>query len=222
MPRALMIGASGGLGRAMTEEFLVRGWHVVGTVLEPGSLDEIIDDRLSVVELDTTDWQGVDAFRDKLAGSVFDLLMINAGIKGPSTVPIGEADPDAFTELMLVNVLAPLRLADRYVDLVTPAGTVAVMSSGMGSISLNTFGTWEAYRISKAALNMGLASIAARRADGRTYIAANPGWVRAGMGGDDAILSIEESIPKLVDMLERRAGEGRLLFVDYQDRDLPW
>jgi len=32
MPTALIIGASRGLGRAMTEEFLKRGWEVIGTV----------------------------------------------------------------------------------------------------------------------------------------------------------------------------------------------
>jgi hypothetical protein len=42
------------------------------------------------------------------------------------------------------------------------------------------------------------------------------------MGGPDATLSIEDSIPNLVTMLERRAGQGGLAFVNYQDRDLPW
>jgi NAD(P)-dependent dehydrogenase (short-subunit alcohol dehydrogenase family) len=148
--------------------------------------------------------------------------MVSAGIKGPSTVPIGDADPDAFVQLMLVNVLAPLRICDRFADLVTPDGMVAVMSSGMGSITLNTYATWEAYRTSKAALNMGLKSIAARRADSRTYLAANPGWVRTDMGGEEAHLSIEESIPALVSVLERRAGTGGLHYVDYRDQDLPW
>jgi len=222
MPTALIIGASRGLGRAMTEEFLKRGWHVIGTVLEADGLADLPHDRLTVERLDTTDWAGVDALRDKLAGRPLDLLMMNAGIKGPSEVPIGDADPEDYARLMLVNVLAPLRLVDRYADLVTPTGTVSVMSSGMGSIARNTYATWEAYRTSKAALNMGMKSIHARRADGRTYILANPGWTKTAMGGDDAPLTIEETIPPLVGMLIRRAGSGGLHYADYKDEDIPW
>ena len=222
MPTALIIGASRGLGRAMTEEFLARGWDVIGTVLEPDGLADLKHVRLTVERLDTTDWPGVDALRRKLGNRPLDLLMMNAGIKGPSEVPIGDADPDAFVQLMLVNVLAPLRLIERFADLVIPQGTVAAMSSGMGSITRNTYATWEAYRTSKAALNMGMKSIAARRADGRTYVLANPGWTKTAMGGDDAPLSIEEVIPKLVSVLERRAGTGGLLYVDYKDEEIPW
>jgi NAD(P)-dependent dehydrogenase (short-subunit alcohol dehydrogenase family) len=222
MPTVLIIGASRGLGRAMTEDYLDRGWDVIATVLEHDGLADLTHDRLTVERVDTTDWPGVDALRQKLGDRPLDLLMMNAGIKGPSEVPIGDADPDAFVQLMLVNVLAPLRLVERFADLVKPQGTVAVMSSGMGSISRNTYATWEAYRTSKAALNMGMKSIAARRADTRTYILANPGWTRTAMGGDDAPLSIEEVIPNLIDVLDRRAGSGGLHYVDYKDEDIPW
>jgi hypothetical protein len=70
---------------------------------------------------------------------------------------------------------------------------------------------------------MGFRSIAARRAgEGRSYIAADPGWVRTDMGGSDARLSIEESIPRLADMLEHRHGNGGIAFVNYENRELPW
>ena len=113
-------------------------------------------------------------------------------------------------------------VASTAADLVAQDGTIAVMSSGLGSIAQNQNAHYEAYRTSKAALNMGLASIAARRGETRTWLAVDPGWVRTDMGGPDATLSIEESIPNLVTMLERRAGKGGLGFVSYQDRDLPW
>ena len=77
--------------------------------------------------------------------------------------------------------------------------------------------------MTKAALNMGLRSLAVRRkAEGRTYVAADPGWVRTDMGGKEATLSVEQSIPRLADMLERRQGSGGVAFVSYENRDLPW
>ncbi len=222
MPTALIVGASRGLGRAIVEEHLKRGWDVIATVRQAGALAGLDRAHLAEQVVDTTDWAGVDALQTRLQGRSLDLLFVSAAIMGPSLGPIGEADPGAFADMMLVNVLAPLRIADRFADLVTPNGTIAVMSSGLGSIALNQSGGYEAYRTSKAALNMGLASIAARRGDGRTYLAVDPGWVRTDMGGANATLSIDESIPNLVTMLEHRAGKSGLGFVTYQDRDLPW
>ena len=222
MPTALIVGASRGLGRALAEEHLQRGWDVIATVRQAGALDAIKADALTVELLDTTDRAGVLALRERLADRPLDLLFVNAAITGPSTVPIGQADPQAFGEMMLVNVLAPLYIADTFADLTTPTGTVAVMSSGLGSIAANTSGQWEAYRTSKSALNQGLRSIALRRGDRRTYLACDPGWVRTDMGGPDAALSIDQSIPHLADALAARAGSGGSLFITYQNKELPW
>jgi hypothetical protein len=42
------------------------------------------------------------------------------------------------------------------------------------------------------------------------------------MGGPNARLSIEESIPKLVDTIEAHAGRTGLHYVDYLGRVVPW
>jgi NAD(P)-dependent dehydrogenase (short-subunit alcohol dehydrogenase family) len=222
MPTALIFGASRGLGRALAEEHLKRGWQVIATVRDGKALADVASDALTIETVDTTDWPAVDALHDRLAGRSLDLLFVSAAIIGPSTEPIGEVQPDAFAQMMLVNVLAPLRIADRYADLVEPEGTVAVMSSGLGSITLNTSGGYEAYRTSKAALDMGLRSIAARRRDLRTWLAVDPGWVQTDMGGPSATLTIDQSIPSLVDMLESRRRSKGVAFVNYANKEHPW
>jgi NAD(P)-dependent dehydrogenase (short-subunit alcohol dehydrogenase family) len=222
MPTALIFGASRGLGRALAEEHLKRGWQVIATVRDGKALADIKSDCLTVETVDTTDWPAVDALHTRLAGCSLDLLFVSAAIIGPSVEPIGEVQPDAFAEMMLVNVLAPLRIADRYADLVEPEGTVAVMSSGLGSITLNTTGGYEAYRTSKAALDMGLRSIAARRRDGRTWLAVDPGWVQTDMGGPSATLTVSQSVPLLVDMLESRRRSKGAAFVNYANKEHPW
>jgi NAD(P)-dependent dehydrogenase (short-subunit alcohol dehydrogenase family) len=226
MATALIIGASRGLGRALAEEHLKRGWTVIATARKPEVLADLAaahDGRLRVEAVDTVDWAGVEALRERLSGRALDLLFVNAGISGPRLAPIGEVDAQAFTELMLVNALAPLRLIDRFIDLIPKDGVAAAMTSGLGSVAGNTTGGWEAYRMSKAALNMGLRSLAVRHAaGGRTFLAVTPGWVRTDMGGQAAPLSIEQSIPSLTDMLERRRGSGGVAFVNYEDRELPW
>jgi NAD(P)-dependent dehydrogenase (short-subunit alcohol dehydrogenase family) len=222
MPTALIFGASRGLGRALAEEHLKRGWQVIATVRDAAALSDLRSDALTVETIDTTDWAGIDALRERLAGRPLDLLFVSAAITGPSDRPIGEVEAEPFTELMLINVLAPLRIVDRYADLVTPDGTIAVMSSSLGSIALNENGGWEAYRTSKAALDMGFRSIQARRGDARTWLAVDPGWVQTDMGGAQATLTIDQSIPSLADMLEARKGSGGIAFVNYQNREHPW
>jgi NAD(P)-dependent dehydrogenase (short-subunit alcohol dehydrogenase family) len=222
----LLIGASRGLGLALTKEHLKRGWRVIASVRSGAALDELsttYGDQLEVITLDSTDWSAVDALRQHLKGWQIDLLLVNAGISGPTTLPIGEVEPDVFISVMQTNALAPLRLIDRFADLVPPEGTIAVMSSDLGSISRNTVATWEAYRLSKAALNMGLRSISIRRRDeGRTYLALCPGWVRTDMGGANAHLSIEDSIPRLTDVIAARTGDKGVWYVNYQGQDVAW
>jgi len=108
-------------------------------------------------------------------------------------------------------------------DLVLPSGTIGIMSSGQGSITNNENGHYEVYRGSKAALNMFMRSFAARHAgDPRTLLLMAPGWVRTDMGGPQARLSIEESIPNLADTMDAQAGKAGLQYLDYLGRKIPW
>jgi hypothetical protein len=58
--------------------------------------------------------------------------------------------------------------------------------------------------------------------DRRAMLLVAPGWVRTEMGGADASLSIEESIPFVVDSVERSRGKPGLRFIDRHNRALPW
>jgi hypothetical protein len=49
-----------------------------------------------------------------------------------------------------------------------------------------------------------------------------PGWVRTEMGTDEAVLSIEESIPQVVSAVQARAGKPGLRFMDRHGLVLPW
>jgi NAD(P)-dependent dehydrogenase (short-subunit alcohol dehydrogenase family) len=124
---------------------------------------------------------------------------------------------------MVTNALSPLRVVETLQDLVHPGGTVGIMSSGQGSITNNENGNYEVYRGSKAALNMFMRSFAARHVDDpRALLLMAPGWVRTDMGGPEARLSIEDSIPNLVNTIEAQAGKAGLQYLDYLGRKVPW
>lgn len=221
MPTALIVGASRGLGRALALEHLRRGWEVIATVRDPAALADV-SDALRVETLDITHWAAADALAARLGRRTLDLVFVNAGITRDTDRPIGAVAPDTFVEVMLTNAYAPLRLLDALDAAAKPDATMAVMTSGLGSIAGNTTGGWEAYRMSKAALNMGLRSLESRDGGSRTWLAVAPGWVKTDMGGRNATLTVEQSIPRLVDMLEARRETGGVRFVDYKNDEWAW
>ncbi|MEU6332418.1 SDR family oxidoreductase [Streptomyces sp. NPDC047049] len=223
---ALVIGASRTLGLGLAAAYLRRGWDVIGTVR--GSrrtglheLAETSGGRLTVESLEMTEPEQISALRDRLAGRILDLLFVNAAVTR-GDLPIGEVPTAMFTEVMVTNALSPMRVVESLRPLVAPTGTIGVMSSDQGSIALNTEGGQDLYRASKSALNQLMRSYAARHAeDTRKLLLVDPGWVRTELGGPDAELSVEESIPGVVETIERHRGPG-LHFVDHQGQVVPW
>lgn len=60
------------------------------------------------------------------------------------------------------------------------------------------------------------------RDDPRTLLLINPGWVKTELAGPRAQLTIDQSVPDVVDVLERHAGDGGLQFLDHRGQVVPW
>ncbi|WP_216901927.1 SDR family NAD(P)-dependent oxidoreductase [Nocardia alni] len=227
MSTALVVGASRALGLALATEYARRGWDVIGTVR--GSertglhdLAEASEGRVTVETLDMTHQDQIAALRERLAGRTLDLLFVNAAITR-GDIPVGEVPTEMFVEVMVTNALSPMRVVESFRSLVAPTGTIGVMSSRQGSISFNTNGGHEVYRASKSALNQLMRSYAARYAEAEhTLLLMCPGHVRTELGGATAPLSIDQSIPGVVDTIEHHRGEPGLQFLNYQDQPVPW
>ncbi|MBC8091170.1 MAG: SDR family NAD(P)-dependent oxidoreductase [Pseudonocardia sp.] len=221
---ALIIGASRGLGLALVGELLARGWRAVATVRGSARtpLHDLAarPDGLTVETVDMTNDAEIETLHDRLEGRTFDLFFVNGAITR-GDVPIGEVSRESFVEVLVTNAYAPMRLVERFHDLVPATGTIGVMSSRQGSISLNTNGGHEVYRASKSALNQLMRGYAARHSP-RALLLINPGHVRTELGGPGAKLAMEESIPGVVDTITAHAGEPGLQFLDYRNEVVPW
>lgn len=223
----LIVGASRGLGCAMAGEYLKHGWRVVGTVrgVARTPLHELADKSAGRVEIEHVDICAADeiaALRARLSGRAFDCLFVNAGVSNNPAETIAEVTTQEFVRVMVTNALGPMRAVEALGDLVSPSGTIGVMSSGQGSVSNNTTGQREVYRASKAALNTLMRSYAARHAgEARALALMAPGWVRTELGGPEGRLSIAESVPNLVNVL-LSLESGGLRYLDYLGRTVPW
>ena len=224
----LIIGISRGIGRGLTAEYLRRGWSVIGTVRTPASgvsLEAMAGGTagcLRVEHLDMTRPPEIAALHERLAGEHLDVLLVNAGTPD-GNVPVAEIDEAAFNQVMSTNALAPLKVIEALQDLVARQGTIAVMSSNQGSITLNDQGGFDVYRASKTALNQLMRSYAARHHDEpRTLLLLTPGWVQTDLGGPSAPQTVEQSAPGVIDTIDANQATGELRYVDYQNETVPW
>ncbi len=213
----------------MAAEFLKRGWHIVGTVRGSAKtklhdLAEEHEGRVEIVSLDITAPDQIAALRSRLSGRSLDILFVNAGIANSNQdETIADVSTEEFARVMITNALAPMRVVESLQDLVPATGLIGIMSSGQGSIGNNQKGGHEVYRGSKAALNMYMRSFAARHAAGsRALLLLAPGWIRTDLGGPNASFSLEESAPKIVDVVLSQQSKPGLRYLDREGQTVPW
>ena len=224
----LLVGASRGLGLAMAREFAKRRWNVVATVRGTArtrlhDLAHEQEGRIQIETLDITQPDQIAALRDRLSGLTFDILFVNAGTATMNDEAVADVSSDEFARVLVTNALSPMRVIEDLQDLVRIDGLIGVMSSGQGSIGDNRNGRHEVYRCSKSALNQLMRSYAARHADDkRALLLMAPGWIRTDLGGPKAPFSVEESIPKIVDVLLQQQHKPGLAYLDRDGNTVRW
>ncbi len=226
MPTALITGAGRGLGLEFARQFADDGWTVLAGVREPERADDLrrIDGDVSPVPLDVADPASVAILGERLSGVPIDLLINNAGIYGPRQMVLGEFDYDAWREVFEVNTLAPMRVAEAFIEHIR-AGEgrkIVTVSSKMGSIADSSGGSY-IYRSSKAAVNASMKALAMDlQPEGFTIVVVHPGWVRTDMGGPSALIGAVESITGLKRVIDGLTPSDTGRFLNYDGSEIPW
>ncbi len=220
-----IIGASRGIGLGLAREFTSRGWKVVATERSEGEALHTLADEQEAVEISTVDVTNPASFDDlcgKFADGHLDAVIVNAGINGAKHQSSTQATADEVAEVMMTKAYGPIHLGKKLLPKVKDGGTIAFMSSLMGSIE-DSSGGYELYRVSKAAQNMLAKGIAEQDAKERKIevLSLHPGWVQTDMGGPGAKLTVEQSVSGMADVVEA-SGNGGYRFVDYSGKELPF
>ncbi len=230
MSSVLITGANRGIGYEFARSFADDGWHVHACCRSPDraqSLKELAGGSVGAVtlhRLDVTDGLKVASLARELADEPLDILLNNAGIYGPRT-GFGETDYDEWPPIFATNVLAPMRMAERFVEHVAASERKLIVniSSRMGSVGDNSGGGAYIYRSSKAALNAVVKSLSIDLApQGITVVAFHPGWVKTDMGGESAAIDATNSVTGMRAVIDRLGPADTGKFFDHDGAILPW
>jgi NAD(P)-dependent dehydrogenase (short-subunit alcohol dehydrogenase family) len=239
-PVALVTGANRGIGLALSTVLAEKGWRVIATCRDPEHADELTalsarHPAVTVDRLDVTDEAALEALAARYRGQPIDVLINNAGILGnPDAQQLGNFDARTFEDVMRVNALAPLRVAQAFLDNVAASGQkkIVTLTSSAGSLAVvgqahdNYF-----YRMSKSASNMSMLLLQNEvRPRGVIVALVSPGPVdtqmnrewRHGAPPSPSLLSPLQSATAVVTVIERLTPERAAHALSHDGQEIPW
>lgn len=218
----LVAGASRGIGREFVRQFAADGWQVFAGLRTPEA--ERFEAGVHALKLDVTRAQDVDAAVATLGHASLNLLVVTAGQFGTRSEGFKAPDDDEFDAVMRTNVLGPMRLIEAFAPRVAAArGTIAVLSSAMGSIGRSHHAGDLLYRTSKAAVNMVVHNAHLQFSpQGVRVVSLHPGWVRTDMGGSNADQGVADSVAGMRRVIANLGDSESGGFFDFQGMPLPW
>ncbi len=183
---AVVIGAGGGIGGALTRRLAIEPRIARVVALARGDL-EFDDPKIQTGRIDLTDQEQVRAAATNAAREgPLDLVLVATGILQRGQLrpekSMREWHPDHLATAFAVNAIGPALAAKHFLPALRRGHKTvfAALSARVGSIADNRLGGWASYRASKAALNMLIRTLAieqARRWPDAVVVSLHPGTV---------------------------------------------
>ena len=231
MKKILVTGANRGLGLGLVKKFLKNNEKVICTTRNISKSKELIlckekyNDNLEICELDLLDKDSPNVLSNFLGDETIDLFINNAGVIGHSAQHFKSVSLNHWLEVLKVNLIAPLLITQSIIKNIEKSSErkIYFISSKVGSIEDNKSGGMYIYRSSKTALNQVVKSLSIDlKPLGISVISLHPGWVRTEMGGPNALISVEESVNGMVDVISNTSIINSGQFINYDGTRLPW
>ena len=224
--KALVIGASGGIGGALASVLEARG----------GAVDRL--SRRSDPPLDLTDEASIAAAAARLADRApyAHLIVATGHLHDPAAGPEKswrQLDAATLAHSFAVNAIGPALVARHFLPLLEPKerATIAFLSARVGSITDNRLGGWYGYRAAKAALNQFVRTLSlelARTRPATICVALHPGTVDTALSAPfqrgvapGKLFSPEQSANYLLDVLARLTPADSGQLIDWAGKTIP-
>lgn len=235
---AVILGASGGVGRALLDQVLAQGRFsrvlALSRTRPSGDLGE-------------AEWAPVDyaaetsleqAAGDARQGPPVRLVLVATGalqaLGRPPEKSMRNLDPETLLEAFRINTIGPALAAKHFLPLLPRQGrsVFAALSARVGSIGDNRLGGWHGYRASKAALNMMIRSLSIELA--RTHpqaicVTLHPGTVDTQLSRPfqkglpaDQVITPERSAERLLAVLDGLTPAETGAFFDWRGQPISW
>ncbi|BAY81724.1 oxidoreductase, short-chain dehydrogenase/reductase family protein [Calothrix parasitica NIES-267] len=191
---ALVTGGNRGIGFAITQGLLQKGYRVIITSRSldkaKQAAEKLNSSGIIPVELDVSDDDSINQAFKSIESQInkLDVLINNAGIYPDEGVNILTIDRNLLNKTLNTNTFGAIRMVQELLPLLKKSSDARIVnvSSGFGEIN-GLSSDYPSYSLSKLALNG--ATIMLSQALRSQNIAVNaicPGWVKTDMGGDSA------------------------------------
>ncbi len=232
MKTVLITGANRGIGLELVKQYANEGWRIFAcsrdlvTSIELNNFALQFTNQITVCPLDVAKHEQIEHLSRELSNESIDLLINNAGIYPTSRSDgFGATDYDAWARAFHINAMAPLKMAESFISQVSKSHlkTLITITSKMGSVADNRGGGSYVYRSSKAAVNMVMKSLAIDLAPtGVISVLLHPGWVRTDMGGPNGLISTEQSVAGMRQVISNLKPENSGEFYAFDGQVVPW
>ena len=218
----LIIGASRGLGLEFVRQYRAAGDSVPGTARSDEGLAALKALGANAIALDVANMESASRLGWQIEGAAFDVVVVNAGIYGPSTSGLQPPTQADFDAVMHTNVLGPMRMIPQVADSLAIGAKLAVLSSRMGSIGTRGSSSGWLYRASKAAVNSVMKDASLALNGRAACVSFHPGWVKTDMGGSGADITPTESVSGMRRVIASLKPSDTGRFMNYDGSEIPW
>jgi len=242
----LITGCNKGIGLEFVKQFLnlpqpPQNLFATCRSPKPETAPELVklaenNSNLHLLKLDVTNNDDISRVAKDVEKVLQDdglnLLINNAGVY--ARVGLQDVTVDQMMETFRANAVGPLMIVQALLPYLKQAAkstsnsskckaAIVNISAKTASVTDNQMGKLYPSRASKAALNIITKSLSVDlKDDGISAIVMNPGWVKTPNGGPGALITTEESVIGMLNVIDALDLTKSGMFFNYNGDSIPW
>ena len=213
----LIVGGNRGIGLGFAMHYINLEWDVHVTKRKSSKSTELdaLTKKIKIYLLDVQNINELNVLTSKIKDTPIDLLIHNAGtsstgMKEEQIININSEAPIKLTSALLPNILK------------SKTRKVAILTSQMGARNGGSTPTG-LYGKSKCYLNDNFRTMEPEwRSKGVISVLFHPGWVATDMGGENAPVSVEDSVKGMKSVIDKLTIQDSGKFYTWKGDIHPW